>query len=110
MKLDARSMIHLSLAASLLSVAGLPPVLAAQDRYLTVDQLETQVQESWRATMHHTPALQKGCFHASYPRTGWEQVDCADPPAYRSARPISQAESKRSAMATIVSPKSHQAI
>jgi hypothetical protein len=48
---------------------------------------QEQQYEAWRQTMHHTPAPQEGCYHASYPSTLWEKVECAAPPAYRSARP-----------------------
>ncbi|HEY4009124.1 MAG TPA: hypothetical protein VGM11_03155 [Acidobacteriaceae bacterium] len=37
--------------------------------------------------MHHMAAPQQGCYHASFPSTEWEKVDCAAPPAYQSARP-----------------------
>ena len=46
-----------------------------------------KTREEWRKTMHHTPAPQVGCFHASYPSTEWKAVKCAPPPGYRSARP-----------------------
>ena len=87
MKLHVRSMIHISLAASILSVAGLPPVLAAQDSTIAANTLEDQARDSWRETMHHIAAPEKGCFHASYPSAQWEKVECIDPPAYRSALP-----------------------
>jgi hypothetical protein len=48
---------------------------------------EVKAREEWRKTMHHTPAPQKGCFHASYPSTQWQAVQCAPAPGYRSARP-----------------------
>jgi len=87
MKLSTRSILHLSFAASLLSGIGLPHMLAAQDSPLTVDQYQNQLHEAWRQTMHNTPTFHEGCFHASYPATSWDQVDCVAPPAYRSALP-----------------------
>jgi len=86
MKLGTRSILHLSLAAGLLSGIGLPHMLAAQSP-LTVEQFQSQQHEAWRQTMHNTPTFHEGCFHASYPATSWEQVDCVAPPAYRSAVP-----------------------
>jgi hypothetical protein len=35
--------------------------------------------------MHRTPAPKKGCFHASYPSTQWQEVQCAPPNGWRSA-------------------------
>jgi len=49
--------------------------------------VNTQVQLAWQKTMHHTPAPKEGCFHATYPSTAWEEVQCAPPPGYRSAPP-----------------------
>ena len=49
-----------------------------------VPQVKGQLE--WRKTMHHTPAPRVGCFHASYPSTEWQAVQCAPPPGYRSAR------------------------
>ena len=42
---------------------------------------------AWAKTMHHTPAPTEGCFHATYPSTQWQSVQCAPPNGYRSARP-----------------------
>ena len=65
---------------------ALPHVLAAQSAPLLSEQQEQQ-HEVWRQSMHHTPAPQEGCFHASFPSPKWEKVECAEPSAYRSARP-----------------------
>jgi len=43
--------------------------------------------EAWHVTMHHTRAPRVGCFHASYPATQWQEVKCAPPPGWRSAKP-----------------------
>ena len=48
------------------------------------------LRETWRANMVHRNLPKKGCFHASYPNTEWEEVTCAAPPKYhnpRSTRP-----------------------
>jgi hypothetical protein len=37
--------------------------------------------------MHHVDTYDTGCFHASYPSTQWEKVECGAAPAYRSALP-----------------------
>ena len=34
----------------------------------------------WRTYMAHNPAEEEGCFHASYPNTAWEKVDCEEAP------------------------------
>ena len=87
MNLATRSIVYVSLTASLLSVAGLPSVLMAQSGDVASDAFEGQAHAAWRETMHHTVAPENGCFHASYPSTRWEAVECAEPPAYRSALP-----------------------
>ena len=87
MNLATRSIVYVSLTAGLLSVAGLPPTLVAQSGDVASDTFESQAHAAWRETMHHTEAPEKGCFHASYPSTRWEAVECAEPPAYRSALP-----------------------
>lgn len=43
---------------------------------------------AWAKTMHHTPAPKEGCFNVSYPSTQWQEVECAPPNGYRSARPL----------------------
>ena len=52
------------------------------------------LRRAWAKTMHHTPAPSEGCFHASYPSTQWQEVQCAPPPAYRSGRPRKLNEKK----------------
>ncbi len=80
-------MIHLSLAATLLSVAALPAVVAAQATGTGADKPESQARAAWRDTMHTIAAPEGGCFHASYPSTQWAKVECVAPPGYRSALP-----------------------
>ena len=63
------------------------PVAYAQSADEAVDQAEVQAREVWRGTMHEISAPGEGCFHASYPSTQWEQVECAEAPGYRSALP-----------------------
>ena len=87
MNLAARSIVYVSLTAGLLSVAGLPSMLMAQSGDNSADQLESQAREAWSQTMHDIAAPEEGCYHASYPSTQWEKVECAAPPAYRSALP-----------------------
>ena len=87
MKLHVRFIVHISLAASLLSVAGLPSALMAQSGDVASDALESQAHATWSETMHHTSVPEKGCFHASYPNTQWEGVECAEPPVNQSALP-----------------------
>jgi hypothetical protein len=45
------------------------------------------LRQTWAKTMHRTPAPKEGCFQASYPSTQWQEVQCAPPNGYRSARP-----------------------
>jgi hypothetical protein len=37
---------------------------------------ESAAQADWRDFMAHNPMPVGGCFHASYPSTVWEKVDC----------------------------------
>jgi hypothetical protein len=85
MKKYAYSRIYIALAASLLSV-GLPSLLAAQAGDVAPDA-EAQARQAWRLTMHHAGVSDTGCFHASYPNTQWEKVECVDAPRHRSVRP-----------------------
>jgi hypothetical protein len=83
MKFGTGSTIRIAMAAGLVSVAGFSPALNAQ----TSDDVLTQAHATWREVMHHVSAPMEGCFHASYPNTQWEKVECAAPPGYRSALP-----------------------
>ena len=71
-----------------------------QDKVSDLPELKSQTSEpavraidlpslrlAWAKTMHHTAAPKEGCFHASYPSTEWQEVPCAAPNGYRSARP-----------------------
>jgi hypothetical protein len=73
--------------AGLVSVGPLSSALSAQAVDDAVDHAEAQARESWRATMHTVSAPGEGCFHASYPSTQWQQVECLEAPGYRSALP-----------------------
>ena len=74
-------------AALLAALALLPGGLAAQIELPAAEQYQEQMHAAWRQTMHRTPSPQGGCFHATYPGTDWEKVECAAPPVYQSARP-----------------------
>ncbi|HEY1659504.1 MAG TPA: hypothetical protein VGG14_14215, partial [Candidatus Sulfotelmatobacter sp.] len=80
MKFCTRSTICIAVAASMLSIAGVPSLLAAQS-----SDSEAQARQVWRETMHHVETYGTGCFHASYPSTQWEEVECGGVPNYRSA-------------------------
>ena len=80
-------MIRVAAVAGYVAITGLATTLVAQTSDSTLDSAEVQASETWRVTMHHSSALWAGCFHASYPSTEWEEVECAAPPAYRSALP-----------------------
>jgi hypothetical protein len=87
MRTYALPRIYIALAAGLLSV-GLPSVLAAQAGDAAAENAEAQARQAWRLTMHHTGISDAGCFHASYPNTQWEKVECAAAPSHPSVRPI----------------------
>ena len=39
---------------------------------------ESMPRDNWRTFMTNNPAETEGCFHASYPSTTWDAVDCED--------------------------------
>jgi hypothetical protein len=97
MKSYAHSRIYIALAAGLLSV-GLPLMLAEQTGDVAGENAEAQARQAWRLTMHHTSISDTGCFHASYPNTQWEKVECVDaqrhhsvPRRYAAGEPMARA-------------------
>jgi hypothetical protein len=75
-------------ATQLPDVAGLPntgvaSVLAGEATDAAVDP-ESVAKAEWRAFMRQNPTAEEGCFHASYPNTVWERVECkiAQPSAH----------------------------
>ncbi len=91
MKSEARSLLRIAVTAGLVGVSLISISSAAPSAFAQSDEAvglaELQAREVWRATMHQIPAPGKGCFHASYPSTRWEEVECVAPPGYRSALP-----------------------
>jgi hypothetical protein len=88
MQTPLRSVVLSSSAAMLvLGSALLPRIAAAQNEPFTVQSYQEKLHEDWRHTMHQMPAPQEGCYHASFPSTQWAKIDCAAPPAYKSALP-----------------------
>lgn len=87
MKIQTLSMIQIAIVASLVTIPALTLSSAAQARDEAVDQAEAQAREAWRAIIHQVSAPGAGCFHASYPSTRWEEVECAAAPGFRSALP-----------------------
>lgn len=78
-------MFRLATAAAVLSFAALPCMLSATE--VTANKPDDAARQAWRDVMHHTDVPGKGCFHASYPSTEWQQVGCLPAPGYRSALP-----------------------
>jgi hypothetical protein len=87
LKFQTRSMLQIAVVTSLVTVPGLTFVSAAQAGDVAVDQAELQAREAWRGTMHQLSTPGIGCFHASFPSTQWEEVECAASPGFRSALP-----------------------
>jgi hypothetical protein len=85
-----RNLLSIAAVASFLSVVPLPSAFAAEAPDKAVDQAEVQARQVWRETMHDLSAPESGCFHASFPSTQWEKVECAAPSAYRSALPTTR--------------------
>jgi hypothetical protein len=61
------------LIAAGLGVAVAAPAWAAQSE--AVDP-ESAARDNWRAFMAQNATPEEGCFHASYPNTVWETVEC----------------------------------
>jgi hypothetical protein len=68
-------------------VSASPQLTALASRQVAPALDLLSLRKSWAKTMHRTPAPKGGCFQASYPNTQWQEVPCAPPPGYRSARP-----------------------
>lgn len=64
-------------AAALISACWLLPVSAGQTTD-TASDAEAAAREEWRAFMAHYTEPEEGCFQASYPSIGWEQVECKE--------------------------------
>jgi hypothetical protein len=64
-----------SFAARAQATAQTPAPSAAP--HLSAEELAKR--KAWRATIARTPAPQKGCFAASYPKTEWQEVPCGRP-------------------------------
>src|SRR5580658_1400848 len=86
-RFGTRSLLHIAAVAGFVSVVPLCSASAAQSGDEVVNHVEAQAREAWRGIMHETSAPSEGCFHASYPSTQWQEVECAAAPGYRSALP-----------------------
>lgn len=89
LKFGACGLLHRAILAGCASLLPLSSSVHtfAQTGDEAVDHAELQAREAWRGTMHTISAPGEGCFHASYPSTQWEQVECLESPGYRSALP-----------------------
>jgi hypothetical protein len=84
-RFGTRSLLQIAAVAGLVSIVPLSSAFAAPTGDEVVDHAESQARETWRGIMHETSAPSEGCFHASYPSTQWQEVQCAAAPGYRSA-------------------------
>jgi hypothetical protein len=85
-KFEARTKLCIAVATGLASISWLPAALA-QSGDDAIGQPEVKAQQVWRDSMHRINVPGEGCFHASYPSTKWEAIECAAAPGYRSALP-----------------------
>ncbi len=69
-----RSIKHVLIAAGLAAILGVSTA-AAQNINEALDP-EAAAHANWHAIMKQTPVNDQGCFHASYPSTTYEKVDC----------------------------------
>ncbi len=86
-RFGTRSLLHIAAVAGFVSVVPLSSAFAAQTADEAADHAEAQARETWRGIIHEISAPSEGCFHASYPSTQWQEVECAEAPGYRSALP-----------------------
>ena len=89
-RFGTRNLLSIAAMAGFLSVVPLPSAFAADAPGKAVDQAEVQARQVWRETMHDLSAPESGCFHASFPSTRWEKVECGAPSTYRSALPTTR--------------------
>jgi len=82
-----RRLLDFAAVAGFVCAVPLPSAFAAPTGDKVVDHAEAQAREAWRGIMHETSAPAEGCFHASYPSTQWQEVECVAAPGYRSALP-----------------------
>jgi hypothetical protein len=68
----------LSSSQRLLMAAGLAVAVFAP---VCASAAESMAPDVWRSFMTHNSAPEEGCFHASYPNTIWERVDCQEGPS-----------------------------
>jgi hypothetical protein len=89
-KVSIRTLHLLSIAALASLLVPFSSAFAAEAPGGAVDPAEVQARQTWSQTMHDLSAPETGCFHASFPSTRWDKVECAEAPGYRSARPASK--------------------
>lgn len=63
------------------TVVGLNLVVGVLSTASADPASDAQAQESWRDMMARNPSPADGCFHASYPSTRWEAVECVAAPS-----------------------------
>jgi hypothetical protein len=64
-----------TLIKPMLIAAGLATAVAAS---VWASAPESMAPDIWRTFMTHHSAEAEGCFHASFPNTTWERVDCQE--------------------------------
>lgn len=66
----------------LLMVLAIPTALAATiGACAPVDTGDDAAQEDWREAIVANPSAADGCFHAEYPDTSWEPIECSVAPS-----------------------------
>lgn len=86
-RFGTRSLLHIAVVAGVASVVPFSSAFAQTSDEVASRAVEAQAHETWRGVMHEMSAPGEGCFHASYPSTQWQKVECAAAPGYRSALP-----------------------
>jgi hypothetical protein len=69
------STLHSSIK-NILAAAGLATAVAASAWAADGTDAEAAARANWRTFLMQNPAPEEGCFHASYPDTTWEKMDC----------------------------------
>ena len=66
--------------ARLLPAAALGGFAITAAAYAAPANVESRLQENWRADIANTPAPAEGCFKAEYPSKTWQAVSCVKAP------------------------------
>jgi hypothetical protein len=76
MKFNARDLLRIAAAASIMTMVS----LSCADAAPANDDAEAQARETWRESIVRTDVPDEGCFYASYPSNAWLKMACTEAP------------------------------